>query len=1077
MVAALALVGGLMASENPRATAHTVEGTVTSPGGAPIKEALVVVYPEMLARGEVPVTGSTDEEGRFRVTVGHGGEYFVSVDAQGFAPTSGIRARTGVRQPVKLENGRTLEGTVRDGVTGRPIRGARVAVRGSGLFLATDPRVGRREAVTDARGRYRLEQVPARADAIYATAKGYASSGAPVSRTATRADLMLQAGVWLSGTIRSARGPGVKGAVVTARDFESPAPEGGFGREETDAKGRFEIVGLASGLFHVTAYHPGFAPAFAPPVRVDGPVSIDLTLKDATTASGRLVDGDGNPAAGTIWMEQVEGGFFLPGDVLRAAAGPDGRFRLRDLPPGTHRASVSARGHTQKSIEFQTREGAETDLGDISLESGSVIRGQLRDAKGSPVVGGRVQAMSVDGRSGVVADVTDSKGAFLLAGLGEGRYRLWAMVGGAHRGSREVDTGGEPIEWALESTGAVAGEVVDGSGQPVDSFHVAARLVGEGPAGWLSPSSTGSGAFRIEDVLPGRYALKVSASDHADAVVSDVVVTAERTTEVGRIRLGPTGNVRGTVVDATGKPVPGAAVTVWSQRDFESGILSHRTPQAHTTPEGSFEVRSLNPGSIRVEAHHPHLGSGQVAGLEVDPTAGPTAVQVVLKPGGRLQGTIRRRGQGVAATVSAMSFSSLPRASARTMTDEDGSFLLENLPPGRVSIEFRPVQGADAQGLPEKQVWIREGETVVVEIELREILVSGRVTRSGAAAAGLRVAFDSEGRSTSWHLKEGQLGPQHMVSSIAPDGGYALLLTQPGPYTARVQRADGLVLHSRPVTVPDAEQHRIDLEFTSARVAGLLVDEATQQPIANGEVSAVGRDDSDERAQVRSGADGRFELLLEPATYVLQARASGYASTRSVLEVGAQGIAEQRLALPRGWSLRGRVVDARGQGVGTVQVFATPDQPQPDALAHAHTAADGSFELTGLTEARYNLFAGSDLAGFAVLTGVGPEASEPVLPLRAAGRVRVTVQDRSGAPVRGAFTVISAVDGAEVFGLSSFFSITDAAGVVELSVPLGTIELSAHTNREGSAGAATVEVRPGELAQAVISVSSEGSPR
>jgi len=292
-----------------------------------------------------------------------------------------------------------------------------------------------------------------------------------------------------------------------------------------------------------------------------------------------------------------------------------------------------------------------------------------------------------------------------------------------------------------------------------------------------------------------------------------------------------------------------------------------------------------------------------------------------------------------------------------------------------------------------------------------------------------------------------------------------------------VQRADGLVVLSRPVMVPDADEHRVDLDFTSATVAGLLVDEATQQPIANGEVSAVGRDAADDHAQVRTGGDGRFELLLEPGTYVLYARASGYASTRSVLEVGSQAVAEQRLALPRGWSLRGRVVDARGQGVGTVQVFATPGEAQPDDLSHATTAADGSFELAGLTEARYNLFAGSELAGFAVLTGVGPAASEPVLQLHAAGRVRVTVQDRSGAPVRGAFTVISAVEGAAVFGLSSFLSLTDASGVVELSVPLGTVELSAHTSREGSAGAATVDVRPGELAQAVISVSSEGSPR
>jgi len=459
----------------------------------------------------------------------------------------------------------------------------------------------------------------------------------------------------------------------------------------------------------------------------------------------------------------------------------------------------------------------------------------------------------------------------------------------------------------------------------------------------------------------------------------------------------------------------------------------------------------------------------------VDPRAGPTVAQVILKPGGRVQGTIRRRGQGIAATVSAMSFSDLYRASASALTDEDGSFLLENLAPGQVWIHVQPLGGSDAQGLPEKRVWVNEGETVVVEMDIREIQVSGRVTRSGAAAAGLRVAFDNEGQQSSWQLKEGQSGPQRMVSSIAPDASYALRVAQPGPYTARVERADGLVLHSRPVTVPDAEQHRIDLEFTSTSVAGVLVDEAAQQPIANGQVSAVAKDDPDRRAEVRTGADGRFELPLEPGTYVLQARASGYASTQSALDVGLFGMAEQRLALARGWSLRGRVVNARGEGVGTVQVFARGEQNE-DATAHADTAADGSFELTGLSEARYNLFAGTDLAGFATLAGVGPEANEPVLALRSQGRVRVTVQDPSGAPVRGAIIVISGVEGAAVFGLSSFFSVTDAAGVAETSVPLGRIELTAHNGGE-RAGAATVEVRPGELARVAISVSSEQSPR
>ncbi len=37
---------------------------------------------------------------------------------------------------------------------------------------------------------------------------------------------------------------------------------GGIGREATDARGRFEIVGLEPGVFHVAACLPGFAPAF-----------------------------------------------------------------------------------------------------------------------------------------------------------------------------------------------------------------------------------------------------------------------------------------------------------------------------------------------------------------------------------------------------------------------------------------------------------------------------------------------------------------------------------------------------------------------------------------------------------------------------------------------------------------------------------------------------------------------------------------------------------------------------------------------------------------------------------------------
>jgi protocatechuate 3,4-dioxygenase beta subunit len=1069
----MTLAAALLAPLPARAAVPTVEGTVSAPGGVPAADALVVVYPGILGRGEEPVTARTDARGRFRVTVASTGEYSFAVDARGFAPTSSIRARTGASVAVTLEEGLTLHGTVRDARNGKPIAGARVRARGSAFFATADPRVGQREATTDGNGRYRLEQLPAEAGAIYAVAKGYASASATVSPTAEVADVLLGPGVWLSGTVRSPGGDGLEGTVVTAIAVHSPGTVGGYGQETTGPGGRFEIVGLERGVFHVAAYHAGFAPAFAPPVRVDGPATLDLTLRDAASVVGRLIDADGHPVRGTISVEQIEGGFPLPRDAPRAVGGPDGRFRLRDLPPGTHRAGISARGYADKSIPVQAREGAETDVGDVTLATGSVVRGRLRDAKGSPVPGARIHADPAGHHGAFAMDVTDIDGAFLLAGLGEGRYRLSATVGAAHRGGLEVEAGGEPVEWILAPAGAIVGEVVDASGRPVDSFHVTARPVGGDATSPFAPRSTASGAFRIEDVVPGRYALLVTSSEHADEVVSDVDVTADRTTDVGRIRLGPAGIVRGTVVDAAGRPVAGAAVMVRSQRDYEHGYLSHGQPQAHSSPEGSFEVRGLNPGRIRIEAHHPRLGGGQADGLEVDPAAGATVTQVVLEPGGRLRGSIRRRGQGLAASVTAMAFPSLSR-DASTVADDEGRFVLDNLPAGEVWIEFKPLREADGRGLSERRVWIRDGETVVLDVDLRDILVGGRVTPAGGSAEGLRVAFDTEGRRTSWPLNEGASGPQHMVSRVGPDGAYALRVAEPGPYTARVETADGVVLHRRRVTVADADEHRLDLEFTSTSVSGTLVDEATERPIPNGTITAIAADDPDRQAEVLTGAGGLFELHLEPGTYVLQAQAPGYAGTRRPLAVGLLAGDQQRVALPRGWSLRGRVVDARGQAVSTVQVFARAEQNE-EAMAHANTRPDGSFELTGLTEARYNLFAGSDMAGFATLAAVSPETGEPVLTLRSPGRVRVTVKDASGAPIPGALMVISAVEGAAVFGLSSFFAMTDAAGVVEMSVPLGTIEVSANKNGRPP-GAATVEVRPGELAHVTISMPEEGPP-
>jgi hypothetical protein len=226
---------------------------------------------------------------------------------------------------------------------------------------------------------YRLEQLPEGAFVVYAAARTYTRESATVSPAATRADLTLHAGAWLSGTVRSARGASLKGAVVSATALDAHSA-GGFARKSTDAKNRFEIVNLEPGLFQVAASQPGFTPTFAPTVRTSGSTSIELVLEEATATIGRLVDDDNHPIAGKIFMDRLKNGFpNLLGDILQAMPAPTGASGCGP-PAGTHwPRSRSGR------VDRVRLPRAEADLETSSRHRlGDPRRPMLRRARGSP---------------------------------------------------------------------------------------------------------------------------------------------------------------------------------------------------------------------------------------------------------------------------------------------------------------------------------------------------------------------------------------------------------------------------------------------------------------------------------------------------------------------------------------------------------------------------------------------------------------------------------------------------------------------------------------------------------------------
>jgi protocatechuate 3,4-dioxygenase beta subunit len=142
------------------AAAESVTGLVRSTRGDPIADAEVVLYTELGAR-----RARTSPDGTFAIADLAPGTDRLFVRANGFAPVSRdvTLEATGGRRPIALDRtelaqGGAVEGTVLD-ARGDPIAGARVAQGTVPTYLAVGTTPAN-VAVTDARGRFRLGDLP-----------------------------------------------------------------------------------------------------------------------------------------------------------------------------------------------------------------------------------------------------------------------------------------------------------------------------------------------------------------------------------------------------------------------------------------------------------------------------------------------------------------------------------------------------------------------------------------------------------------------------------------------------------------------------------------------------------------------------------------------------------------------------------------------------------------------------------------------------------------------------------------------------------------------------------------------------
>lgn len=491
----------------------------------------------------VSQTAITDDAGRFALTNLPAGRYLLSAHKPGFVayshgatrpnrPGTAIVLAEGQRMTglaLRLSRGAVITGQLAD-QNGDPLPGVTVSAMRH-VFANAGQRqlVPQGSGQTDDRGVFR----------IWGLAGGeYVIAANPTISIGARTDLdIVQVTDADIKRARSeiARGGGPAGAAAGNEGAPPPA----------------RTVGYAA------VYYPGtFVASQASPVKIangEERSGVDFRLRMVATSKveGTVAVPDGMSPRGHL-LQMISGsssGFFLDG-MKRATTTADGAFTFVNVTPGVY--TIIGRGMAGPPGTPLTRDSVPTHyaIGEVAVEGDDVSGVSLQMLAGLTVSGRLVfegtgalpdpsrfrvglappQTPGVTAITiGVSFTAADSSGAFSIAGVVPGRYRLtgglvtpqadqtWqvkaATIDGRDALDADVDIQSPPRDVVITLTdriGEVSGMVEDASGRPAPEYHVI--LFPPDRAQWTPASRrlrsvrpSNDGRYTFTGLLPGDY--------------------------------------------------------------------------------------------------------------------------------------------------------------------------------------------------------------------------------------------------------------------------------------------------------------------------------------------------------------------------------------------------------------------------------------------------------------------------------------------------------------------------------------------------------------------------------------------
>jgi protocatechuate 3,4-dioxygenase beta subunit len=410
----------------------------------------------------------------------------------------------------------------------------------------------------------------------------------------TRRWLLAVLSLWIAASLAAAPqtsppsgdAPTVQGRII-ARDTSAPIARARVtvvssgragGPVFSDADGRFAAEVPAGGTFRLRVAKSGFITQ-----ELAGSASVlaetNVLLVRGAAVSGRVVDADGQPAAGAaVRVRPVDGGPF-PAGAPDTSTDDIGEFRIAGLAPGRYvvtgggesmRCTDSGNGmlcsRTAAATEqVELREGQETTVhltiapagplttlptaALVSLEARArgVVRGRVMTANGVPAAGVSVAlwrsafappAGEAGFRiTGVMGAITGGDGRYEILRVPAGSFLVSvsradvhfpaSIAGSPHSNTIALGEGEnlDGIDISISNPGAITGTIVDEIGEPIEGLIVRAlraryaggHMVLDAVPDASARTTDDRGRYRIFGLRPGSY--YVVASEAPSAVV------------------------------------------------------------------------------------------------------------------------------------------------------------------------------------------------------------------------------------------------------------------------------------------------------------------------------------------------------------------------------------------------------------------------------------------------------------------------------------------------------------------------------------------------------------------------------